>query len=261
MREMVDFLFVTLLVVEARPQSQVEPLSQRDGTVLVSISATMILQHSEEKVKLLERQADELRGSMKAEVGFSSDILGKKSEGKGVYEVTVENGRDTKNKLIEAQTTSDSTFARMMERESERRLNKPVLHVFDSAFPWDRPLALADEKKVFDAQVASDSAIMAGKRCYLIEYQLDAEGDSVDSEGNGKIWIDHETLLPIRTFHDFSVTNKRGKVEVKSFSDFAAIKGGIPVLLRSEIQTFPKFLFLKIGKINIVIQQSDFNLE
>ena len=169
--------------------------------------------------------------------------------------------KDVKNEIVGTPTFSDSTFARMMAKEAERRLNKPTLRIFDSAFPWNKPLSSADKKHEFSAEVASDSAGMSGKTCYLIRFELDAEGDSVDAKGNGKIWIDRQTLLPVHTFHDFTMNTKRGKAEVKTFTDFAFIRNGIPILLRSEIQTIPKFLFVKIGLIEIVIEQSDFNLE
>ena len=187
MTSAIVFLTTILLTIGALARNSQELRYQKDDSASAKMSATMILQYSEEKVRLLQQQADVLKGSMKAMVSFSSEILGKKSEGKGVYQVTVENGMDVENRMIEAQMTSDSTFAKMMDRESQRRLNKPMLHVFDSAFPWNRPLLLANDKKFFDAKVASDTAVMAGKRCYLIEFRLDAEGDSVDSEGNGKI--------------------------------------------------------------------------
>ena len=246
MRQIVAFVFLSLVGFEVHSQS---------------LSATYLLQSSEEKVKLIEKKADKLSGTLKTTVNVTSDIFGKKSEARSSYFVIVKDGKDAQNEILGMPTASDSTFARMMAKEASRHLNKPALHVFDSAFPWNRLLSLADNKKQFYAKVISDSASMSGKICYLIEFQLDAEGDSVDAEGNGKIWIDHQNLLPVRTYHDFTMNTKRGRAEVKTFTDFALIKYGIPVLLRSEIQTLPKFLFVKIGLIEIVIEQSDFNLE
>ena len=246
MRKIVAFVFLSLVGFEVHSQS---------------LSATSILQSSEGKVKLLEQEADKLSGTLKATVNVTSDIFGKKSEAASNYRVTIKDGKDVKNEIVGTPLASDSTFAKMMGREASRRLNKPTLRIFDSAFPWNMPLSLADRKTKFSAQVISDSANMSGRNCYLIKFELDAEGDSVDAEGDGEIWIDHQMLLPVRTFHDFTMNTKRGKAEVKTFTDFAFIGNGIPILLRSEIQTIPKFLFVKIGLIKIVIEQSDFSLE
>ncbi len=108
-------------------------------------AASDILQKSEQRVKSLEQLAENMSGTMKARVDFTSDILGKKSNGKSVYEIYVREG-----------------------------------------------------------------------------------------------WV---------------------KAEVKTFSDFGSLQGGLPVLLRSEIQTIPNFLFVGIGSIRIIIEQSDFKLE
>ncbi len=131
----------------------------------------------------------------------------------------------------------------------------------EKAFPWTRYLSRADKKREFMATLDSDSEIVSGKRCFLVSYTLDAEGDSVSAEGEGKIWIDSGTLLPVRAYFDFDMSTHRGKAEVICSSDFSSLNSGIPVILRSETQTIPKFLFISVGSIRTVVEQSDFNLE
>ena len=41
----------------------------------------------------------------------------------------------------------------------------------------------------------------------------------------------------------------------------AVLETGLPVLLKSETQTIPKFLFIAVGSIKTIVEQSDFNLE
>ena len=224
-------------------------------------TASDILRMSEHRVKSLERLAENMSGTMKTRVDFTSDILGKKSSGKSVYETYVRDGLDVGNVLVGTPVSSDSTVTQMMSRESDRRLNRPILPIFDSAFPWERYLSSGDKKHEFSAVVVSDSDRVSGMGCYRISFRLDEEGDSISASGKGSIWIDRDTFLPVRTWRDFSIDMKRGKAEVKTFSDFGLLQGGLPVLLRSEIQTIPRFLFMGIGSIRITIRQSDFKLE
>ncbi|MCL4538767.1 MAG: hypothetical protein M1378_04090 [Bacteroidetes bacterium] len=205
--------------------------------------ASDILQKSEQRVRMLEQKAESLSGTMKTTVDFSSNVLGKKANGKSIYRVYVKDGLDVVNRLIGTPASSDSMVSEMMERESDRRLNKPILHIFDTAFPWERYLSSANKKQEFSAVVASDSDNISGRNCYRLSFNLEAEGDSVSASGKGEVWIDRKTLLPVRTWRDFTVDMKRGNAEVKTFSDFGSLQDGVPVLLRSEIQTIPKFLF------------------
>ncbi len=223
--------------------------------------AAAILMKSEKQVKMLERKTTDLNGTMKATVDFSSDVLGKKANGKSSYVIVVHNGFDVENKPVGTPVYSDSIVSKMMEKEADRRLEMPILLVFDSAFPWERYLASANKKQEFSAKVVSEADSMSGKYCYRLLFEMDAEGDSVSADGKGEIWIDKATSLPVRTYRDFSVDMKRGKAEVKTFSDFGLLQNGIPVLLRSEVQTIPRFLFVGIGFIRITIEQSDFKLE
>lgn len=150
----------------------------------------------------------------------------------------------------------------MVDRELRRRQDKPIMNLYlEKAFPWTRYLARADKKREFTATLDSDSELVSGKKCFLVSYTMDAEGDSVSAEGEGKIWIDIESLLPLRADFDFYVKSHRGKAEVICSSNFSSLSSGIPVILRSETQTIPKFLFISVGSIRTVVEQSDFNLE
>ncbi len=223
--------------------------------------AAAIIRKSEERVRILEQKTDSLDGTMKAAVEFSSNVLGKKASGKSVYLIYVEDGLDARNMLVDSSVSSDSMVNRMMRRESERRINKPILKVFDAAFPWERYLASGSRKRRFSAELLSDTDSLSGKSCYRLSFELDAEGDSVSASGKGEIWIDTKSLLPVKTYRDFTVETKRGRAEVKTRSDFGLLENGVPVLLRTEVQTIPRFLFIGIGFIRITIEQSDFKLE
>ncbi|HEY9165911.1 MAG TPA: hypothetical protein VIS48_07085 [Candidatus Kryptonia bacterium] len=229
--------------------------------VAQSLPANDIIARSEVLTQKSDKKSWNLNGTLKTSMNLASSVIGRHSSGSAVYRITVTDGMDSRNELIEKSDDKDSSFTKFLARESERRLDKPAFRTFESAYPWERYLARANEKKTFTAEIVSDTSMMAGKRCYEIHFELDAEGDSLSAEGEGIIWIDAATLFPVRTYHDFSVSGTRGIAEVRSFSDFAELQGGIPVLVRSEIQTMPKFLFLKIGTIKIVIEQTDFNLE
>lgn len=227
-----------------------------------SLTAASLLQDSRSRVSALERKADSTNGTLTVFVSFKAEILGRKAAGSAKYMITVRDGRDRKSELIGTHSFPDSTVASMMERQMQRRHDEPIMKFYlDNAFPWGRFLARADKKKEFIAVVDSDSAVVAGKRCFLISFRLDAVGDSVSAEGQGKIWIDSETLLPVRTYRDFNMKTKHGNAEVRAYSDFASLSNGIPVMVRTETQTIPKFLFVSVGSIRTVVKQSDFNLE
>lgn len=231
------------------------------GSFAQSDQASAILMKSEEQVRMLEKEANALNGTMKTTVDLSSDVLGKKANGKSSYVIVVKGGADEVNRMIGTPVYSDSIVTEMMMKEANRRLGKPVLNIFESAFPWERFLASADKKHEFSAKLGSDTDSMSGRSCYRLSFKLDAQGDSVSAEGKGEIWIEKRTLLPVRTYHEFNMETKRGKAEVKTFSDFGLLQNGIPVLLRSEVETIPRFLFVGIGSIRITIEQSDFKLE
>jgi outer membrane lipoprotein-sorting protein len=243
------FCLAVLLFLSAEARSQ-------------SLTAESLLRDSQNRVSALEQKVDSTNGTLTVSVKFNASILGKKASGDAIYRITVRDGRNVKNELVSPYSFSDSSVASMMNRELRRRQNKPIMGLYlETAFPWARFLPRATKKHEFTATIDSDSAVMFGKKCYLISFELDAEGDSVSAEGDGKIWIDTETLLPVRSYHDFEMKTRRGKAEVISYSDYSALRSGIPVMLRSETQTIPKFLFISVGSIKTVVEQSDFNLE
>lgn len=223
--------------------------------------AAAILMKSEKQLEMLQKRTTELNGTLETTLDFSSDVLGKEANGRSSYLIVVRNGVDVENRLIGAPTYSDSIVSQMMKKEAGKRLQRPVLQIFDSAFPWEKYLASANRKHEFSAKMVSEEDRMSGKNCYSLSFRVDAEGDSMSADGKGEIWIDKATYLPVRTYRDFSVATKRGKAEVKMTSDFGLLQNGIPVLIRSEVQTIPKFLFVGIGSVRITIEQSDFKLE
>ncbi len=224
-------------------------------------SAAAIIKSSQSKVRATDRRTDSLSGTLHLRVSFSSDVIGKRTDAESVYLVTFVGGKDTSIRPIGQMKSSDSTASVMMLREARSRMDKPALRIFDAAFPWERILAGSKKKYLFTSNVASDSAKLSGRICYLIRFHLDAEGDSLDAEGSGRIWIDRSSLLPVRTSDDLTLSTPRGKAEVRAFSDFRVLPEGIPVLVKSEIRTIPKFLFVNVGLIKIIIEQTDFNLE
>lgn len=227
-----------------------------------SLRAASLLQDSRERVEALERKAASIGGTLVVSVSFNAEILGRKAFGKAGYRITVKDGNDVGSEQLDSSTFSDSASEKMMDRQFRRRLNKPMMDFYyDSAYPWNRYLSRANKKREFTAKVDSDSALVDGKKCFLISFNLDAEGDSISADGEGKIWIDAKTLLPVRAERDFNTRTSRGNAEVKSSSEFGSLPDGLPVLLRIETQTIPKFLFISIGSIRTVVKQSDFNLE
>ncbi len=227
-----------------------------------SLTAASLLRDSMDRVNSFQEKVDRTSGSLVVNVAFNAHILGKKASGKASYKINVKNGQDSGSELVGRYSFSDTTAAAMIERQFRRRLNKPIMDFYiDTAFPWNRYLERATRKHEFTAVVDSDSAIVAGKKCFLISFKLDAVGDSMSARGAGKIWLDVNTLLPVRTYRDFNMNTHRGKAEVKSWSDFTSLGNGIPIMVRSETQTIPKFLFISVGSIKTVVEQSDFNLE
>lgn len=227
-----------------------------------SLKAASLLQDSMERVNSFQGRIDSISGSLVVKVAFNADMLGRKASGNVSYRIIVKDGHDRGNALVGRCSFSDSTAAAMIKRQFQRRLNKPIMDFYlDTAFPWSRYLERANRKREFTAVVDSDSAVVAGRKCFLISFKLDAEGDSLSAQGVGKIWLDRNTLLPVRTYRDFNMKTHRGKAEVKSSSDFTSLGNGIPIMLRSETQTIPKFLFISVGSIKTVVEQSDFNLE
>jgi hypothetical protein len=222
-----------------------------------SLTAESLLRDSQNRVSALEQKVDRANGTLTVSVKFNASILGKKASGDASYRITVRDGKNVKNELVGPYSFSDSSVASRMNRQ-----NKPIMNLYlETAFPWERFLPRATRKHEFSATMDSDSTIVSGKKCYVISFTVDAEGDSMSAEGDGKIWIDRETLLPVRSYHDFNMKTRRGKAEVISYSDYSSLQSGIPVMLRSETQTIPKFLFISVGSIRTVVEQSDFNLE
>ncbi len=227
-----------------------------------TLTAASLLRDSRERLGTIQQQVDSANGSLIVNVTFDAHILGKKASGDASYRIKVKDGQDRGSELVGRYSFSDSAAAAMIDRQFHRRLNKSIMDFYlDTAFPWNRYLERADKKREFTAKVESDSAVVLGKRCFLISFMLDAENDSMSAEGEGKIWLDANTLLPVRTYRDFNMKTRRGKAEVKSSSDFTSLGNGIPVMVRSETQTIPKFLFISVGSIRTVVKQSDFNLE
>ncbi len=225
-------------------------------------TADALLTDAINKVASLDTVADLSNGTLKLSVDFKSDILGRKASGSAKYLIAVKDGRDNANNLIGRWSSNDSTIVSMVGRELNKRLNKPIMSLYrETAFPWTRFKGRSDRRYDFRATIDSDSALVSGRRCFLISFTIDAENDSISADGEGKIWIDTTTLLPVRTYRDFEMNTPRGKAEVKSYSDFTRLENGLPVMLRSETQTIPKFLFLSVGSVKTIIEQSDFNLE
>ncbi len=232
------------------------------GAGAQSLTAESLLEDSRSRVAVLEEKAAGTNGSLTVSVSFKARVLGKSAEGRAKYRIVVKDGKDAGNEPVGDDSFSDSTVAKMVDRQLKRRLDKPIMGLYlETAFPWARYLPRANRKREFTAVVDSDSAVVSGKRCYLISFTIDAEGDSMSAEGDGKIWLDTGTLLPVRTYRDFDMHTKRGRAEVKSTTDFSALHNGIPVMLRSETVTIPKFLFISVGSIKTIVEQSDFNLE
>ncbi len=227
----------------------------------IDSAAAAILRMSEFKVMKSDRRADSLNGTFHVSVSFTSDVIGKESRAKSAYLVTIERGDHAGIEPIGKPTASDSTASNLMRREAASHLDKSGIRIFNSAFPWKPIIARSNGNYKFASEVSSDSTVIYGKSCYLIEFSLDAEGDSMNAQGGGKIWIERSSLLPVRTYDDLVVSTSRGKAEVIAFSDFRLLPKGIPVLVKSEIRTVPKFLFVKVGLIRVIIEQSDFNLE
>jgi hypothetical protein len=227
-----------------------------------SLTAISLLRDARARVTSLERKADQANGSLLVSVAFNASVLGRSVSGNAKYRITIINGVDRKNQIIGKSFFSDSGSARMMAREFDRRLNKPMMDYYlDMAFPWRRFLAKAGKKRMFTATLDSDSVEVDGRTCFLISFKVDTQGDSISAVGGGRIWLDAHTLLPVRTDRDFNTKTSRGNAQVISTSEFGSIPSGVPVLLRSETRTVPKFLFLSVGSIKTMVEQSDFNLE
>ncbi len=227
-----------------------------------SLTAASLLRDSRLRIASLEKRADRVNGSLIVSVAFKASILGRTVSGNAKYRIMIRDGVDMENQAVGKPFFSDSGSARMMAREFARRLNKPMMDYYlDMAFPWRRFLAHADKKREFTATLDSDSVMVEGRVCFLISYKVDAEGDSLSAVGGGKIWLDTHTLLPVRTDRNFNTKTDRGNAQVVSTSEFGAIPGGVPVLLKSETRTVPKFFFVSLGAIKTMVEQSDFNLE
>lgn len=247
MRTAIFFLLAGICAAEASAQS---------------LTATSLLRDARARIASLEKKADRANGNLIVSVAFKASVLGRTVSGNAKYRITIINGVDRNNQVIGKSFFSDSGSARMMAREFDRRLNKPMMDYYlDMAFPWRRFLARADKKREFTARLDSDSVEVAGRTCFLISFKVDAQGDSISAKGGGKIWLDAHTLLPVKTDRDFNTKTSRGNAQVVSTSEFGSIPCGVPVLLRSETRTVPKFFFLSVGSIKTMVEQSDFNLE
>jgi|GEM_PF-4061416 hypothetical protein len=224
-------------------------------------SVNNILEIAEARVSALDSMSGKLNGEFLREVKFKSNAIGRSGEGNITYLINVEKGKQQSYKKINVSSVSDSSIIVIMDKAFGQRNGKPVLEVYNTAFPWTRYLKGNESGKEFSAQLLSNGADYSREKCYLIRFDMNIKNDSLSVSGYGKLWISASNYLPARLESDMNFDSKRGKGQTKAFVDFTVLQNGILAVTRSEFQTFPKFLFVPIGSFKVVIEQRDFKLE
>ncbi|MGC8653063.1 MAG: hypothetical protein ACP5US_03630 [Candidatus Kryptoniota bacterium] len=223
--------------------------------------AVNILKIAEERVSALDSMSEKLNGEFSREVKFKSSTIGGPGEGNLTYLIKVKKGRQQSYRKISVNGVSDSSIIAIMDKAFGQRNGKPVLEVYNTAFPWAKYLRGGESGDVLSAQILSNNTDYFGEKCYLIKFNINVKNDSLNVSGSGKIWIAEVSYLPVRLESDMNFDYKRGRGRTKTFVDFTLLQDRILVVTRSEFQTFPKFLFVPMGSFKIVIEQKDFNLE
>lgn len=220
-----------------------------------------ILRVTEAKVSALDSMSRSLSGEFLRKVEFKSSAVGRSGEGQLAYLINVEGGKQQSCKRISEGSVSDSSIIVIMDKALTERNDKPILEVYNTAFPWVRYISKNESNNQFSAHLLSNSTDYFGKKCYLIEFDLKVKNDSLSVDGNGKLWIGLSDHLPVRLESDMNFDSKKGKGRTKAFIDFSFLQPGFLVVTRSEFQTFPRFLFVPMGSFKVVIEQKDFKLE
>jgi len=222
---------------------------------LIAQNADEIVGRSISIVDESDKKIESLSGEFKLRVKLNYNLTVRKGNYDFVYDVKFKDGVIKERKLVSLPNSIDSSSLRIA-RQIERIREGENLKVKNLIFPF---LRVRDNLKINYKLNGIEK--LNGKDCFVIAVDYKVKSDTVSSEGNGKIWIDKESYVPIRCEYDVTYESKRfGKNNSKQFLDISRV-GSIIMIERNITQVFPKVLFIKFGKVEITYEPHNFKFE
>lgn len=205
-----------------------------------------------------DKKIESLSGNFKLKVKLNYELTVKKGNYEFVYDVKFKNGAVEERKLVFVPNPVDSSSLRIA-KQIERVRQGEDLKIKNLVFPFLRIRNGSAEKNI--NYKFSGIEKFNGKDCFVISVDYKVKSDTAGSKGGGKIWIDKESYIPIRCEYDVTYESKRfGKNQNKQFLDLNKVEAVI-LPARNIIHIFPKVLFVKFGKIEVVYETYDFKFE
>lgn len=205
-----------------------------------------------------DKRIETVSGEFDLKVAINYDLTVKKGNYEFIYAVKFENGFIKERKLVKVPEKVDSTTL-MIAKQIERRRQSDSLKIKTLVFPFLRLRGNISERKVDYKFIGFDK--INDKTCFLIGVSYKIKSDTAESEGQGKIWIDERSYVPLRCEYDVTYETKRfGRTQNKQFLDVSKIED-LFFPARNEVQVFPKVLFIKFGTIKVVYEANNFKIK
>ncbi len=228
------------------------------ANVLFSQNPEDIVKKSIAVIEENDKKIELLSGNFKLKVKLNYELTVKKGNYEFAYDVKFKNGTVEERKLVSTPNPVDSSSLRIA-KQIERVRQGEDLKIKNLVFPFLRIRDGSAEKSVNYKLAGSEK--LNNKDCFVITVDYKVKSDTAGSKGNGKIWIDKESYVPIRCEYDVTYESKKfGKNQNKQFLDLSKVET-VVLPARNVIHVFPKVLFVKFGKIEIVYETYDFKFE
>jgi outer membrane lipoprotein-sorting protein len=228
------------------------------ANILLSQNPEDIINKSIAVVKENDKKIESLSGNFKLKVKLNYELTVKKGSYEFVYDVKFKNGMVEERKLVSAPDVVDSSSLRIA-KQIERVRQGEYLKIENLVFPFLRVRDGSAEKSINYKLAGSEK--FNGKDCFVITVDYKVKSDTAGSKGNGKIWIDKASYVPIRCEYDVTYESKRfGKNQNKQFLDLNEVET-VVLPARNVIHVFPKVLFVKFGKVEVIYETYDFKFE
>ncbi len=226
--------------------------------VLFSQNPEDIIKKSIATVEENDKKIESISGDFKLKVKLNYDLTVKKGIYEFIYDVKFKNGIVEERKLVSVPSSIDSSSLRIAKQIEKVRQGED-LKIKNLVFPFLRIRDGSAEKSINYKNDGVEK--FNGRDCFVIYVDYKIKNDTSGSRGNGKIWIDKESYVPIRCEYDVTYESKRfGKNQSKQFLDLSKFET-VVLPARNIIHVFPKVLFVKFGKIELVYEAYDFKFE
>ncbi len=228
------------------------------ANILFSQNPENIVKKSISVVEENDKKIESLSGNFKLKVKLNYELTVKKGNYEFVYDVKFKNGIVEERKLVSVPSLVDSSSLKIAKQIEKVRRGED-LKIKNLVFPFLRIGDSLAEKSINYKLDGVEK--FNGRDCFVVSVDYKIKSDTAGSKGNGKIWIDKESYAPIRCEYDVTYESERlGKNQSKQFLDLSKVEA-VVLPARNIIYVFPKVLFIKFAKIELVYETYDFKFE